>query len=152
MTTLIRWLNSPYILSTLLLAGVTTDLVLIGQACDLSKSDWAAWVGAIGTVATLIGTIHLATAETRRRTRQERIAADMRGVSLGARFSYAGGRLIVAKVFSNEPAIERKIALSCFVIATPTLLKSAISPQTRCCHWSLLKATRRPLLFEQRLA
>jgi hypothetical protein len=33
--------------------------------------DWATWIGAIGTIGTLIGTVWLATSETRRRHHQE---------------------------------------------------------------------------------
>lgn len=42
----------------------------ISWAC-LTASDWGTWVGAIGTAATLAGTIWLATAEQRRQRRQE---------------------------------------------------------------------------------
>jgi hypothetical protein len=41
----------------------------------LSAADLGTWAGAIGTVATLIGTIRLARQETKRRHRQERDAA-----------------------------------------------------------------------------
>jgi hypothetical protein len=41
----------------------------------MTVSDWGTWVGSIGTVATLAGTIHLARQETRRRHRQEHDAA-----------------------------------------------------------------------------
>jgi hypothetical protein len=37
----------------------------------LTPSDWGTWVGSIGTVFTLIGTIWLATAEKRKQRRQE---------------------------------------------------------------------------------
>lgn len=65
MTTIIKWLNHPYVIAALMVAGATTDLILIGQACGLSKSDWATWVGSIGTVGTLIGTLWIATEQAR---------------------------------------------------------------------------------------
>jgi general stress protein CsbA len=45
--------------------------VLINSRIKMDASDWGTWVGAIGTVGTLIGTVILATAETRRRHREE---------------------------------------------------------------------------------
>lgn len=87
MATLIRWLNNPYVLATLLLAGATNDLILIGFACDLSKSDWGTWVGSIGTVATLFGTIWLATSEQRRRVNAERSLALVTVAGLSFRIS-----------------------------------------------------------------
>lgn len=40
-----------------------------------TPSDWATWVGSVGTAGTLIGTIWLASSETRDRRRQERTVA-----------------------------------------------------------------------------
>ena len=71
MTTLTKWLNNLYLIAVLLAAGVTTDVILIGLACDLSKSDWGTWVGSVGTVLTLVGTIWLATAAERKRRREQ---------------------------------------------------------------------------------
>lgn len=39
--------------------------------CKMGVAEWAYWVGAIGTVCTLIGTIWLATVETRRRRKEQ---------------------------------------------------------------------------------
>lgn len=47
-----------------------TALVVLGLNCELSKADWGTWVGSVGTVGTLIGTILLATSETRRRNKE----------------------------------------------------------------------------------
>lgn len=57
---------------------------------DLSASDWGTWVGAIGTIATLTGTIYLATAETRRRERQERVIAKLHVEANIPRLMHAG--------------------------------------------------------------
>jgi hypothetical protein len=42
---------------------------------DLSPSDWGTWIGSIGTVATLVGTIWLATADARQRRHESRLLA-----------------------------------------------------------------------------
>jgi hypothetical protein len=47
------------------------------------------WAGAIGTVATLIGTIYLARAETRRRERNERTIARLHGASMSPKIENA---------------------------------------------------------------
>jgi hypothetical protein len=61
------------------------------------------WVGAIGTVATLIGTIWLATAERRRQTKQE---ADLAMLAAGSIFlklaRMAGAMKLVIKVLDRE--------------------------------------------------
>lgn len=53
-------------------------------AC-LSPSDWGTWAGAVGTVATLVGTIHIATTESRRRRRSEKLLAVTQAQSFVAR-------------------------------------------------------------------
>jgi len=53
-------------LGALLVAGLS-----IGVRSELSKSDWGTWVGSIGTVLTLVGTIILATAGERKRRQDE---------------------------------------------------------------------------------
>lgn len=75
MTTIHNWLNHPYVLGTLLILGATVDLVLVGRAYDLSKSDWGTWVGSIGTVGTLVGTVLLATSEGRAKREEQRALA-----------------------------------------------------------------------------
>ena len=49
--------------------------------------DLAAWCGAIGTVGTLIGTIWLASAETRRRRASERMRAVLTAAVIGLRIA-----------------------------------------------------------------
>jgi hypothetical protein len=84
MTTLTKWLNNLYLIAVLLAAGVTTDVILIGLACDLSKSDWGTWVGSVGTVLTLVGTIWLATAAERKRRREQLDLAIIAAASLSS--------------------------------------------------------------------
>jgi hypothetical protein len=89
MTTLLKRLNNLYVLGTLLAIGVTTDLILIGQAYDLSKSDWGTWVGSVGTVATLVGTIWLATTQTRQKTKDDLTLARLHAASMVLRLHHA---------------------------------------------------------------
>jgi hypothetical protein len=67
MTTIIKWLNSPYVTGVLLVLGACTDLILIGRACDLGKSDWAAWVQAVGSVAAILVAVWIANRDNRKR-------------------------------------------------------------------------------------
>lgn len=59
----------------------------------MTAAEWGVWVGSIGTIGALIGTIWLATAETRRRVRQEREAAQLHGTSIKVRLAFAAGSL-----------------------------------------------------------
>lgn len=47
-----RWLRNA-----LLFASVIAALVTTGLAADLSKSDWAAWVQAVGSIGAIIGAV-----------------------------------------------------------------------------------------------
>lgn len=68
----------------------------------MTISDWGTWLGSIGTVATLIGTIHLATAETRRRVRQELITAKLQCVSIERKLEHAAARLDLIKSLLDD--------------------------------------------------
>ena len=89
MKEIVKWLNNPFVLVALVVLGSIFDLVLLGQHYDLSKSDWGTWVGSIGTVGTLIGTIHLARTETRGRERQELLNARIYGTYVRPRVDLA---------------------------------------------------------------
>lgn len=54
MTTFLKWHNSPLVILVLLCTGAIVDLVLVGREFDLSKSDWASWVQAIGSIAAIL--------------------------------------------------------------------------------------------------
>lgn len=41
--------------------------IWLGNECNLTKADWGTWVGSVGTVGTLIGTVWIATSERRKR-------------------------------------------------------------------------------------
>jgi hypothetical protein len=64
----------------LAIAGVAA-IVVFGLNCGFTKADWGTWVGSIGTVGTLIGTILLATSERRSRRRQEFALAQVTAAS-----------------------------------------------------------------------
>jgi hypothetical protein len=53
MTTFINWLNRPLTLFLLVVVFSVGDLIILGSAFELSKSDWASWVQAIGSVAAI---------------------------------------------------------------------------------------------------
>lgn len=89
MTRIFKWLNNSHVIVALLFITVIAWLISIGQVYDLSKTDWATWVGSVGTVGTLIGTIWISTAETRRRERAELILAKLHGAALINRIDLA---------------------------------------------------------------
>jgi hypothetical protein len=64
----------------------------------MTISDWGTWVGSIGTVATLIGTIYLATSETRKRNHQELVIAALHSSAIEMRLAHAKGRLDATKM------------------------------------------------------
>jgi hypothetical protein len=72
MTTLLKLLNNPYIIGVLLIAGIISDLILWGLSCDLGKSDWAAWVQAVGSVVAIIAAFLVADRQFRMSRRETR--------------------------------------------------------------------------------
>jgi hypothetical protein len=64
MTTIIRWLNYRPVLATLLTLSALLDMVLLGIAYDLSKSDWASWVQAVGSITAICVAIWIARQDT----------------------------------------------------------------------------------------
>ncbi len=64
----------------LLSASVVAALVAIGLKSDLSKSDWASWVQAIGSIGAILAAFGIANAQTRtvrEQVRQESAATDL---------------------------------------------------------------------------
>lgn len=49
---------------------------------DMSAGDWGVWVGSLGTLGALAGTIYLATNQERQRERRERVAAELYAESI----------------------------------------------------------------------
>lgn len=72
MKTIRWWLWYRPFLWALFGIALIACLISLGTRHHLSKADWGTWVGAVGTVLTLAGTIYLARTETRRRNRAER--------------------------------------------------------------------------------
>jgi hypothetical protein len=66
MTTIIKWLNNPYVLGLLIVAGATVDLILWGFDADLNKSEWASWVQAVGSIAAIFGAFAIAASQDKK--------------------------------------------------------------------------------------
>lgn len=60
----------------------------------MEAGDWATWIGAIGTVATLVMTIRIATTETRRRRHEELAKANIAAAALAPRIDIATRKLV----------------------------------------------------------
>lgn len=63
--------KNHYIQGVLLIALLLTDLIITGIWVDLSKSDWATWVGAIFAGLAFGGTIYIATKAGRDREQEQ---------------------------------------------------------------------------------
>ena len=59
MKSFLKWLNSAIVLSVLIALGSMVDLVLLGRAYELGKSDWSGWVQAIGAIFALAVAIYV---------------------------------------------------------------------------------------------
>jgi hypothetical protein len=106
MKTLLKWLNNSVVLGVLLIAGLVTDLILVGRAYDLSKSDWGTWLGSIGTVATLAGTIWLATSTERRRQREELGRAMVAAARMAVRLPVIQASFSTVRSFCTHAVFE----------------------------------------------
>ncbi|MBW3512888.1 hypothetical protein [Janthinobacterium sp. NKUCC06_STL] len=74
MKTIIEFFESPMMRLCILISLGMSGIAVYNWIpwSGLTPSDWGTWIGAIGTVATLAGTIWLATSEQRLRKRAER--------------------------------------------------------------------------------
>jgi uncharacterized membrane protein len=107
MATLKKWLNNRYVIGWSLVLWVTVDLVIVGWKCELSKSDWGTWVGSIGTIATFVGTIYLATAEGRQRSTDELVKARLHGASMVLRLAHAESIVgAIVKILDQTATID----------------------------------------------
>lgn len=66
MTTISAWMKNTYVITVLLIVFTVVDLVLLGRYAELSKSDWASWVQAIGSIGAIIVAFLVADASSRR--------------------------------------------------------------------------------------
>lgn len=53
MATLLKLLNNPRLIFLQLLLWSVVDLIIVGNRADLSKSDWATWVQAVGSIGAI---------------------------------------------------------------------------------------------------
>jgi len=70
--------------------------ILIGRLSGLAPGDWGTWTGGIGTVGTLIGTIWLSTAQSRKESRAETTLARLHAVGLIVRLQVVAHTLDLA--------------------------------------------------------
>ena len=92
----------------------------------LTASDWAAWFGAVGTIGTLIGTIVLATQESRRRNREVRSKARiiipsllMKLIAAGIAFNKTVGGLSTPRLPTKEMLLREAAQLRSISLWTP---------------------------------
>jgi hypothetical protein len=82
----------------------------------LTPSDWGTWVGAIGTVLTLMGTIYLATAEARQREKQSMLLARLHSAALASRIASAHGMIMgIARMLGIDGPVtlDQRVADYC---------------------------------------
>lgn len=75
----------------------------------LSASDWGTWAGAVGTVATLVWTVRLATAETRRREKAELVLARLHASALLLRIERASNVVNLIRHYLNGAVLDKVI-------------------------------------------
>jgi len=90
---ILKWLNSRFALYAQIVFWSGVNLILIGLACDLSKSDWASWIGAIGTVGALLGTLWIASSQARGTAKAERTRARLQAATMTVRLLHVSGDL-----------------------------------------------------------
>lgn len=92
------WLAPWYNRFAVMALGAAAGIGAYNGICwsHLTASDWGTWISAIGTVATLVGTIYLAQTETRRVRREAQILARLHGASMSIRA--ANAHLAVMKI------------------------------------------------------
>jgi hypothetical protein len=88
---LIAWLDVWYNKYAVMMLSAAIGLFAYERVewSKLSASDWGTWVGSIGTVLTLCGTIWLASADMRRRLRSETVLARLQSAAMYSRVEYA---------------------------------------------------------------
>lgn len=90
----------------------------------LTAADWGTWVGSVGTVGALIGTVWLATSERRKRLRDERAMEIVTCMSLLIRELKAmiSIRTVLEELENDVPAISGVTMLQCSDILEQTEL------------------------------
>src|SRR5471030_2141973 len=86
------------------------DLWIWGKESNLSNSDWGTWIGSVGTVGALIGTIVIASDERKARKKRElalaKISATSFNVRLGELLVAVSGAVTLANAFDAGGVIE----------------------------------------------
>lgn len=166
MTIIFKWMNSPFVIGALLIFFSGLDLVLLGREFDLSKSDWASWVQAVGAVGAILITFSLARSQHRHeRKLDEERQRDERNVQLDAQllgrtvavqnavqiasFSLHAALGLVHAVRDEEPIWEHA-QHTVQLEKLRTVLDSMISPSTE--HLVVLSALNVALVITQTLA
>lgn len=103
-----RWLEPWYNKYALIMLSAVSGLFGYEWICwsKLSASDWGTWAGAIGTVATLIGTIWLATESGRAKRNEERDRAFVAASGLMLLFTKVRAALENATEHFSDPYFE----------------------------------------------
>lgn len=66
MKTIVKWLNNLTLLTVMAGFGLLVNLVVLGRAYGLNKSDWAAWVQAVGSITAIGAAVWISSAEAQR--------------------------------------------------------------------------------------
>jgi hypothetical protein len=72
----------------------------------MGAGDWGTWIGSIGTVGALFGTIYISQSERRRRIREELLLANLHGAGLVVRLSVARTTLMAFRASVNRERPE----------------------------------------------
>lgn len=92
-----------------LAAVYTFGYQLVPWPTTIVAPDWDTWIGAIGTVGTLVGTLYIATSETRRRRSEEATRANITAAALMPRAELLAQQLRefqIASCSGTQPAIR----------------------------------------------
>jgi hypothetical protein len=90
---------------------LVAGFVAVHKWPELSASDWGTWAGSVGTVATLIWTVRLATAQTRQKAQDDFTLANLHAASMVLRLIHAEAMVSSScEIFSA--ALQTPIALT----------------------------------------
>ncbi|TYQ19885.1 UNVERIFIED_ORG: hypothetical protein JN05_01253 [Zoogloea ramigera] len=113
----LKYFKTRVVKYPMLAGSLLAALILTGLRAQMSSGDWAMWVGAVGTVGALIGTVWLATAQTRRLEREALVRARIHASALTYKLQdireviglAAKDLLDAIDIASGDVAIERCI-------------------------------------------
>jgi hypothetical protein len=102
-----------------------TFLVTAHDWKGIDAGDWPTWIGAIGTVLTLVGTIVLATSESRRRKRDAVATARLAAAGMHFQQLHNVGSINLA-IGTIDQALNSQMRISVGIEFTQTMIKNAI--------------------------